>query len=64
LLRGLFPDPPIDILIEPVSLYLTSTEERAGGAPQRIYRATTAGARAPPAAKLKVRVFDDEADQP
>jgi DNA-binding PadR family transcriptional regulator len=51
--------------MQPVSLYPTSTEERTGSAARRIYRATTAGARALAAAKLKVReVFDDEADEP
>ena len=35
--------------------YLASTEERAGSTVRRVYRATTAGATALTAAKLKVR---------
>jgi len=35
--------------------YLTSTEERAGSAARRVYRATPAGVRALATAKLKVR---------
>jgi PadR family transcriptional regulator PadR len=48
--------------------YLTSSEERAGSAARRIYRATPEGRKALAAAKLKVRelfgeLFEDETDK-